>query len=46
MELARGTQFSPPVSPDGKLIAYGKTEGQGANAKSKIVLEAWKTERS
>ena len=38
VDLARGTQFSPPISPDGKLIAYGKTEGQGANAKSKIVL--------
>ncbi len=39
VELARGTQFSPPVSPDGKLIAYGKTEGQGAGAKSKIVVQ-------
>jgi len=39
VELARGTQFSPPVSPDGKLIAYGKTEGQGATAKLKIVLQ-------
>ena len=38
-ELARGTKFSPPVSPDGKLIAYGKTEGQGASAKSKIVVQ-------
>jgi len=38
-ELARGTTFSSVVSPDGKLIAYAKTEGQGASAKSKIVLE-------
>jgi eukaryotic-like serine/threonine-protein kinase len=39
VELARGTQFSPPVSPDGKFIAYGRIEGQGASAKSKIVLQ-------
>jgi eukaryotic-like serine/threonine-protein kinase len=39
VELARGTQFSPPVSPDGNLIAYGKTEGQGAGAKSTIVVQ-------
>jgi serine/threonine protein kinase len=38
-ELARGTSFSPVVSPDGKLIAYGKTEGQGASTKSKIVVQ-------
>ncbi len=38
-ELARGTKFSPPVSPDGRLIAYGKTVGQGASAKSKIVVQ-------
>ncbi len=39
IELARGTQFSPPVSPDGKMIAYGKIEGQGATAKSKIIVQ-------
>jgi eukaryotic-like serine/threonine-protein kinase len=39
VELASGTQFSPLVSPDGRLLAYGKTEGQGATAKSKIVLQ-------
>ena len=39
VELARGTQFSPQVSPDGKLIAYGRTYGQGAIAKSKIVVQ-------
>ncbi|HEX6905511.1 MAG TPA: protein kinase [Terriglobales bacterium] len=38
-ELTRGTSFSPRVSPDGKLIAYGKTEGQGASTKSKIVVQ-------
>ena len=37
--LARGTAFSPVVSPDGILIAYGRTDGQGASAKSKIVLQ-------
>jgi serine/threonine protein kinase/Tol biopolymer transport system component len=39
VELARGTEFSPAVSPDGKLIAYGRTDGQGAGAKSKIVVQ-------
>jgi serine/threonine protein kinase/Tol biopolymer transport system component len=39
VELAQGTWFDPLVSPDGKLIAYGKTDGQGANAKSIIVLQ-------
>jgi Tol biopolymer transport system component len=39
LELAGGTQFSPPVSPDGKLIVYGRTDGQGASAKSKIVVQ-------
>jgi serine/threonine protein kinase/Tol biopolymer transport system component len=39
IELAHGTPFSPPVSPDGKLIAYDRTEGQGASAKSKILLQ-------
>jgi eukaryotic-like serine/threonine-protein kinase len=39
VELARGTWFDPRVSPDGKLIAYGRTNGQGASAKSMIVLQ-------
>lgn len=39
VELAHGTAFSPVVSPDGKLIAYGRTDGQGASAKSKIVVQ-------
>jgi len=39
VELVRGTSFSPVVSPDGKLITYGKTEGQGANARSKIFVQ-------
>jgi Tol biopolymer transport system component len=39
VELARGTAFSPPVSPDGKLFAYGKTIGQGAGATTKIVVQ-------
>jgi eukaryotic-like serine/threonine-protein kinase len=40
VELARGTRFDPPVSPDGRLIAYGRTVGQGASAKSKIVVQS------
>jgi Periplasmic component of the Tol biopolymer transport system len=39
VELAHGTDFSPSVSPDGRLIAYGRTEGQGAKARSKIVVQ-------
>jgi eukaryotic-like serine/threonine-protein kinase len=39
VELARGPTFSPIVSPDGRLIVYGKTEGQGAGTKSKIVVQ-------
>jgi Tol biopolymer transport system component len=39
VELARGTSFSPVVSPDGKIIAYGKTEGQGSSTRWKIVLQ-------
>jgi serine/threonine protein kinase/Tol biopolymer transport system component len=38
-ELAHGTNFTPVVSPDGKRIAYGKAEGQGASTKSKIVVQ-------
>jgi Tol biopolymer transport system component len=39
VELAHGTFFDPLVSPDGTSIAYGKIEGQGAGAKSKIVVQ-------
>ena len=39
VEVAHGTYFSPTLSPDGKLIAYAKTEGQGASATSKIVMQ-------
>jgi len=38
-ELARGTSFTPVISPEGKRIAYGKTEGQGASSKAKIVVQ-------
>lgn len=37
--MVGGTTFSPILSPDGKLIAYGKTEGHGTSAKSKIVVQ-------
>jgi Tol biopolymer transport system component len=39
VELAHGTEFSPPVSPDGRLIAYERTEGQGPGARSRIVVQ-------
>jgi Tol biopolymer transport system component len=38
-ELARGTTFTPVISPDGKRIAYGKAEGQGPSTKSKIIVQ-------
>jgi len=38
-ELVRGTSFTPVVSPDGKRIAYRKTEGQGSSAKAKIIVQ-------
>ncbi len=40
VELARGTSFSPSVSPDGKMIAYGRIVGQGASETIKIVVQA------
>jgi serine/threonine protein kinase/Tol biopolymer transport system component len=39
VELARGTSFSPPVSPDGKSIAYGKLEGQGPSSRWKLIVQ-------
>ena len=39
VELASGTPFSPQVSPDGTLIAYSKTEGQGAGAHLKMIVQ-------
>jgi Tol biopolymer transport system component/predicted Ser/Thr protein kinase len=39
VELAKGRVVSPAVSPDGTLVAYGKTEGQGAGAKSTFVIQ-------
>jgi Tol biopolymer transport system component len=39
VELARGTAFSPLVSPNGKTIAYGKPEGQGASTRWKIIVQ-------
>jgi serine/threonine protein kinase/Tol biopolymer transport system component len=39
VELAKGRVSSPAVSPDGTFVAYGRTDGQGASAKSKFVLQ-------
>ena len=39
VELAHGTVSGSKVSPDGTLVAYGKTNGQGAGAKSKFVIQ-------
>jgi serine/threonine protein kinase/Tol biopolymer transport system component len=39
VELARGTVFSPAVSPDGSSVVYGRIDGQGASAMSKMVVQ-------
>jgi Tol biopolymer transport system component len=39
VELARGNISPAAVSPDGTLIVYGRTEGQGAAAKSKFIVQ-------
>jgi eukaryotic-like serine/threonine-protein kinase len=39
VELARGQVFAPVVSPDGTSVAYSRTDGQGANAKSRFIVQ-------
>ena len=39
VELSHGTDFSPLVSPDGRLIAYARREGQGARAKATLEVQ-------
>jgi serine/threonine protein kinase/Tol biopolymer transport system component len=39
VELAHGNVISPVVSSDGTLVAYGRYEGQGADSKSKLVVQ-------
>ena len=39
VELAKGRVYEPAVSPDGQLVAYTRIDGQGARAKSKVVLQ-------
>ena len=39
VELARGNVYLPSVSPDGSLVAYSRTDGQGAGAKQKFVVQ-------
>ena len=39
VELAKGQVFGPVVSPDGTSVAYRRTDGQGANAKSKFIVQ-------
>ena len=39
VELAKGQVYSSAVSPDGTFVAYGRTDGQGASAKSKFVVQ-------
>jgi Tol biopolymer transport system component len=38
-ELAQGSVTSPVVSPDGALIAYGRSEGHGTDARWKFVVQ-------
>lgn len=37
-ELVKGNVSNPAVSPDGKLLVYGETEGQGASQKVSLVV--------
>jgi eukaryotic-like serine/threonine-protein kinase len=39
VELAHGRVEVPRVSPDGTLVAYKRIDGQGANAKTKFVVQ-------
>ena len=39
VELAHGNVFGPAVSPDGQYVAYNRVDGQGANAKSKFIVQ-------
>ena len=39
VELVQGSVNYPAISPDGKFVAFGKFEGQGATAKSKFVVQ-------
>jgi serine/threonine protein kinase/WD40 repeat protein len=39
VELAYGSVSGAKISPDGTLLAYGRTDGQGASAKSKFVIQ-------
>ena len=40
VELAHGNVTSPAVSPDGTLIAYGRSEGDGAATRWKFVVQS------
>ena len=40
LEMARGDVFSPTVSPDGTLVAYSTSEGQGTSNKSKFLVQS------
>jgi serine/threonine protein kinase/Tol biopolymer transport system component len=39
VELTHGSVYDPAVSPDGTLVVYGRTDGQGASAKTKFVVQ-------
>jgi eukaryotic-like serine/threonine-protein kinase len=39
VELAKGQVFGPVVSPDGTSVAYSRIDGQGANARLKLIVQ-------
>jgi Tol biopolymer transport system component len=39
VDLAHGNVSWPAISPDGSLVGYVRVDGQGANAKSKFVIQ-------
>jgi len=39
VQLAQGSVSNPVVSPHGTLVAFGRTDGQGASAKQKFIVQ-------
>ena len=39
-ELARGEVYTPEVSPDGRLVAYDKDQGEGAARRRRFVIQS------
>jgi Tol biopolymer transport system component len=40
LDLAVGDVFEPAVSPDGKMVVYGRNQGEGATAEAQLVIQS------